>query len=103
MSLQNQPVFHFQVLFTYITPKEPQLAREDSPNFTSDQWDCARTRRASDMKQSKLCNIQEKGKFPLSLREPFPEGLRVAEKGKMLWVVIPENSILPSLKVVSHI
>lgn len=48
--------------------------RERSLNSTSDYWDCARIRRASDMKQSKLCNIQKKGKFPVSLREPFPEG-----------------------------
>lgn len=67
-----------------------------SLNSLSDQWECARIRRASDMKQSKLYNIQEKGKFPISLREPFPEGLRVAEKGKILWVVIPTNSILSS-------
>lgn len=84
MLLQNHTVIHFQILLAYITPQEPQLMRERSLNSTSDQWDCARIRRASDMKQSKLCNIQKKEKFPVSLREPFPEGLRVAEKRKIL-------------------
>lgn len=67
MLLQNHTVINFQILLAYITPQEPQLKRERSLNSTSDQWDCARIRRASDMKQSKLCNIQKKEKFPVSL------------------------------------
>lgn len=102
MLLQNHTAIHFQILFIYITPQEPHSS------WKKGVWTPHRTNGIvpeSEEPQtwSKLCNIQKKGKFPLSLREPFPEGLRVAEKEKILWVLTAMNSISAFLKVVSYI
>lgn len=57
---------------TSLPKNHTQLTGERNLSSLSDQWDCARIRRASDTKQSKLCNVQNKGKFPISLRDSFP-------------------------------
>lgn len=91
--LQNHKAIHFHILFIYVTPQEPQLMRERTLNSKSDPMGLCQQQKSLGHEHSKLCNVQKKGKFPVSLREPFPEGLRIAENGKTLWVITSMNQL----------
>lgn len=74
-------MIHFQIHFTF-SPSTTALERKESEIQIRSMELCQNQkslRHEAKQTLSLVCNIQKKGKFPVSLGEPFPEGLRAAE------------------------